>query len=375
MDKIVVNHLHIVSFDIPFPANYGGVIDVFYKVKYLSEQNIKVHLHCFEYGRAHSSELEDICESVNYYSRKTRFTSHLSNWPYIVKSRISEPLIQNLISDNYPILFEGMHTMGVGLDKRLSDRKKIYRESNIEHHYYNHLYKAEKNPLKKFFYKIESWKLKQFEKNILKFDKTLVVSQADLEYLQENYPSANILYLPSFHPNQAISTKKGQGNYALYNGNLSVVENILAVEYLIVKVFSKLDYPFIVAGLEPSDKLKNLIDKYSNISLKKNLSDHEMTDLIQNAQFNILTTAQATGLKLKLLNTLYQGRFCIVNDKMVSGTGLSELCIIANSPDTIIEQITKYSSSEFSEIADRERLLKSLYDNKRNILKLIELLD
>ena len=29
-------HLHIVAFNVPLPANYGGVIDVFYRLKALS---------------------------------------------------------------------------------------------------------------------------------------------------------------------------------------------------------------------------------------------------------------------------------------------------------------------------------------------------
>jgi len=67
-------HLHIISFDIPFPANYGGVIDVFYKIKNLANAGIKIHLHCFEYGdRKHSSELESICYRVYYYPRKQQF--------------------------------------------------------------------------------------------------------------------------------------------------------------------------------------------------------------------------------------------------------------------------------------------------------------
>ena len=33
-------HLHIISFDIPWPPNYGGVIDVFYKIKTLSEAGV-----------------------------------------------------------------------------------------------------------------------------------------------------------------------------------------------------------------------------------------------------------------------------------------------------------------------------------------------
>ncbi len=38
-------HLHIIAFDIPFPPDYGGVIDVYYKIKTLSEAGVRIHLH------------------------------------------------------------------------------------------------------------------------------------------------------------------------------------------------------------------------------------------------------------------------------------------------------------------------------------------
>ena len=34
--------LHIVSFDVPFPPNYGGVIDVYYKCKHLHQLGIEI---------------------------------------------------------------------------------------------------------------------------------------------------------------------------------------------------------------------------------------------------------------------------------------------------------------------------------------------
>ena len=43
--------LHIISFDVPYPPDYGGAIDVFYKLKALNQEGVKIHLHCFEYGR------------------------------------------------------------------------------------------------------------------------------------------------------------------------------------------------------------------------------------------------------------------------------------------------------------------------------------
>ena len=67
MDK----YLNIVSFNIPYPANYGGVIDVYYKLEALRACGVKLILHCFEYERPHAPELESICDKVFYYKRRT----------------------------------------------------------------------------------------------------------------------------------------------------------------------------------------------------------------------------------------------------------------------------------------------------------------
>ncbi|HMX05330.1 MAG TPA: hypothetical protein PKE14_11715, partial [Chitinophagales bacterium] len=62
-------HLHIISFNVPYPPDYGGVIDVFNKIKALHAEGIKIHLHCFEYGRNEAPELNAFCEHVYYYPR------------------------------------------------------------------------------------------------------------------------------------------------------------------------------------------------------------------------------------------------------------------------------------------------------------------
>jgi hypothetical protein len=63
--------LHIISFDVPFPPDYGGVMDVYYKMKALSEEGVRIILHCYEYGRKASSELTFLADEVYYYPRKT----------------------------------------------------------------------------------------------------------------------------------------------------------------------------------------------------------------------------------------------------------------------------------------------------------------
>jgi hypothetical protein len=65
--------------------------------------------------------------------------NQLSVKPFIVKSRANRKLLRNLQHDNYPILFEGLHTCYYLTHKKLADRIKIVRCHNIEHDYYDSL--------------------------------------------------------------------------------------------------------------------------------------------------------------------------------------------------------------------------------------------
>jgi len=366
------NSLHIVAFDVPFPPNYGGVIDVFYKLVNLHRAGIRVILHCYEYGRGEQKELEKYCYKVFYYKRKTSFLRQLSKVPYIIKSRTSEELVNNLLKDSAPILFEGLHTCYYLSDPRLKGRMKIYRESNIEHHYYYYLAHAEKNGLKKLYFVTEARKLYSFQSQLLYADLMLVVSTADQKYLQAEFPGKAIDYLPSFHPYEKVSCKPGKGEYVLYHGNLGVSENVKAAEYLIKNVFSGINHPVIIAGLNPSAKIYDWVKAFPNITVIANPKEPHMQELLENAHVHCLYTHQATGLKLKLLNVLYSGRFCICNDKMLEGTALTNTCIVKNSPEEMIEEINACFQTEFTARLIEERKESLLiFDNDQKTRQLI----
>ena len=80
-------------------------------------------------------------------------------------------------------------------------------------------------------------------------------------------------------------------------------------------------------------------------------------------------------VKLKLLNTLYNGRFCLVNDKMLNGSQLDDLCIIANNKSNIRRKIKTLFTEEFTEenIIDRKTKLGAIYNNGNNVTQLISL--
>ena len=366
-------HLHIIAFDVPFPPDYGGVIDVYYKLKTLNEEGIKVSLHCFEYGRGQKKELEKYCEKAFYYKRKNGKHLIFNSLPYIAASRSSEELVKNLIADNSPILFEGLHCCFHLNDERLKKRKKIVRMHNIEHNYYSSLAAVEKNFFRKKYFEGESKKLQKFESTLTNADAIAAISPADTRELSVRYKNAtNIM---AFHPHDSIEIKEGVGDFSLYHGSLAVGENNKAALYLVNEVFNNINSSLVIAGNGASQELKEAIEKRKNISLKENISTEEIYSLIQNAQINILPTFQATGIKLKLLSALYSGRHCLVNSPMVENTGLESLCKTANSSSEMKKEISRMMSIPFhsDEKQKREKILEENFSNKINIRKLLEL--
>jgi hypothetical protein len=375
LDKAV----NIISFDVPYPPNYGGVIDVFYKLKWLKKEGFKIYLHCFTYGRGPSKELEEICEKVFYYRRKIGLASGLSWLPYTVKSRQSAELEKNLLSNDHPILFEVLHTCYLLSDQRFEKRIKIYRHSNIEHEYYARLAESEKSLSKKLYLKTEAKRLERFERIVNYADHILAVNEEDVEYFKKKYPHPVTRYVPSFHPNDEVNIKTGKGNYILYHGNLGVSENYEAAEWLTENVFSKIEHKVIIAGLNPPAFLKDKTSPYKNIELIANPSEAEMEELISNAHAHCLYTEQATGLKLKLLNVLFKGRFTVFNDKMIEGTRLrsdEEAGMrIANNPAEFISAINSLMPLGYSiSMVESRKKSLSLYTNQVNIAKVLSVL-
>ena len=359
--------LHIISFNIPYPANYGGVISVFYHLKALHQLGVKITLHCYEYGRARSRELEEYCEEVFYYKRNMSPLALLKNEPFIINSRRHKMLLDKILNDDSPVLFEGLHTCALIAHPALMSRLKIVRAHNIEADYYANLAALENNLLKKIYFKMESRKLRNFEeKTLANADHILAISPNDTAWFRERFERVH--YVPAFHPNEAVDILVGKGKYILFHGDLSVKDNTNAALFLIQHIFSKVEIPFIIAGLNPPKELIAAVGQYKHISLKINLPGVEMTDLIQNAHVNLLYTFHSSGMKLKLLNALYRGRFCIVNTLMVENTGAERLCHIADSPEGLLEAIESVLDLDFTEklIKERRELLNQRFSNLTN---------
>lgn len=336
---------------------------------------VKIHLHCYIYGnRKRSKILYRYCEKLHYYSRKTS-RKHLifQDKPFIVSTRSSKKLFSNLKKDNYPILFEGIHTTNFIDAEELKNRLKIVRTHNIEHEYYLNLAKVENSRFRKYYLYNEAKKLKNYQETLKNADILATISKNDEAYFKQRFDN-KIINISAFHPHAHIDSTTGKGDYVLYHGNLEVGENNHAAIFLATKVFHQIPIKLIIAGNTASKELKEIAATMPNVDIKENLPTNEIMNLVKNAHINILPTFQSTGIKLKLLAALYTGRWCIVNEPMVENTGLGHLCIIRNSASEIKNAVLELMNIPFAQenINQRKQLLENEFSNDFNAQKLIE---
>ena len=369
-------HLHIVTHDVPWPTDFGGVIDLFYKLKALHNQGVNIHLHCFTQGRAKQEELNKYCWSVNYYQRKKNISSFSFSIPLIVSSRVNDELITNLQKDNYPVLLEGIHCTYYLNNGQLNNRKVIVRLHNTEFEYYKQLATHETNWFKKLYYLHESKLLKKYEKSIANKATFLAVSKQDALLYQQFFDAGDIHYLPVFIPYTLAVGKEGKGCFCLYHGNLSINENEKAAIWLLQNVFCKLAIPFVIAGKNPTKKLQRLAHNHQHTCLVANPTDKEMQDMICKAHIHVLPSLNNTGIKLKLLNAIFNGRHCLVNKAGILGSGLETFCHIAEDEISFKQKIEELYQHPFTgqQIQQRQGLLQTIYNNEANARELMTFL-
>lgn len=371
----MTKHLHIVNFTVPFPPDYGGVIDLFWKLPTLQKLGVQIHLHCFNYGRGEQNELNKYCVSVHYYKRKTGLKGFSLGLPYIVSSRKNETLFKNLLQDDFPILLEGVHSCFLLQDNRFAARKKFVRLHNVEHEYYAELAQQATSWLKKKYYERESKLLKVFEKQLPnKAQGFFCVTKKDQLFFEHEFGLQNVYFLPLFLPESwFVNCTTGVGKYCLYQADLSVDANEQVALWLIENVFNDIALPLVIAGKNPSEKLAKKVEQKNKVSLQPNPTNQQMQDLIANAQINILPSFHSSGIKLKLLNALYNGKHCLVNNATVFGTDLENLCLLANNVTETKQMIEAYMNIEFTylQIEKRKMVLEKMFNNQQTGLQLL----
>lgn len=370
-----IKRLHIVSFTIPWPADYGGVIDVFHKIRHLHLSGWEIDLHCFHYGRKPANELKPYVQTIRYYPRKRNPLLLFSELPYIVSSRNDQNLVRALLSDDNPVLIEGLHCTHPLLDSSSIGRRSIVRTHNIEHDYYRMLAGAEKSFLKSIYYRSEASKLELYEPILSGCHGLATISETDQLHFKRLNPHSELIF--PFHAFDRVAVPPGCGSYSLFHGALHVAENHRAAMWLLNEVAPHLGHTLVIAGSGIHEPLRRKAANMVNVRLVESPTQEEMEELIRGAQSHLLPAFAQAGMRLKLLHALFHGRHVITNGIMLRGTQLHSHCILAETAEDFICEARACHTRALDEsnIKHRHTLEESPYSNKANVQKLAGILE
>jgi hypothetical protein len=361
----VQQKLHIVCFDNPFPPSYGGVIDVFYKIKALHQIGVRITLHCFTSAEHKAStELRAVTEQVHFYPKVRNPIFLLSSWPFATRSRSSHQLAERLLTDDAPILFEGLQSSLLAFDPRLTHRRKFLRLHNLESKYYAGTAASEQNIFKKVLFKSESEKFLKLERHLSIFEKVFTLSLAENKSVAERF--GNSVYLPVFHGNESVKHCGEFGEFALYHGDLRLPDNLRAAEFM-VKVFKNIPhYNLVIASGSGRGHIEKLIKNIPNISFRSITDDRQLTDLLSDAHINVMISFQESGTKLKLINALYRSRHCLINENIADDSRIRELCSIASDVASFRDHVLELIDTPYLDFTKRQQTLDTLLNPIRN---------
>ena len=351
--------IQVVSFDWPWPANYGGVVDVYYRIQTLLELGVGVDLIVVSQhaqpGPIPRSWAEKRFKLFSYPRRGWR--SLLSPKPYIVSSRAIAPLLPKLASGPPIILFEGIHTTAFLGHPRLAKHEQWVRVHNREAAYYQELSETTDSSLSRLYYKEEARRLRSYEPRVLaEADLLLLASQRDAAYCETLAPGRVMVHRSSTSLSE-VNIKKGRGEYVLFHAGLHVDDNAISALELAKRMSQRPDITCIIAGKDPSDQLKASLETIENVQLIANPSMKEMHGLISNAQVILLYANHQAGFKVKLLESLARGRWVLANTKMVHGApGLRAGTSIEDDPIKWISKVDELWSLPFLDINESERV-------------------
>lgn len=362
--------LHIISFDNPFPPVYGGVIDVFYKIKALHELGIEIHLHCFVSEVPHQfTELEAITRKVYFYKTSVNPFLIFAKAPLSVARRNNKLLLKNLEKTNAPVFFESLKTTYLVDADTLPNHHKILRLHNVEHNYFEGISKSEKSLFHKIIFGLEAKKYKNYEKVIRKFETVITLSHFEHQYINDRFKEC--VYVPVFHGNESVSELSPFGKYAFYHGDLRMSDNKRAAAFLI-EVFKKIpDYNLVIASGCGAAFVEKRILGFSNISYVPIQNQHHLDQLLEEAHINVMLSFQQSGTKLKLINSLYKSRFCIINANIVDDVNIQSLCKIAETESEFINQVNRLKDQPYLDFENRNKILKRILNDHVNA-RLIE---
>ena len=319
----------------PYPANTGGRVVEWNRVKELGKKN-DIYLFVIiddESECKFKDEVGQYCKEVRFYVRHKTINLLLKSFiiPYPAVSRWNKEMksdIDRCFADIKPdiVMVEFPQMMG-NLSKNIKENAKIVlNQHNIEHLSMLSIAIHCDNRLRREIYKIVSKQLKNYEKR--EYRKVPVslytfVSESDKAYFEKEYGLHNTLLVPigakvqdikSAVHSQSISFIAKMSYEPNETGAIWFVENVWDI---VINRFPEAE--LFLVGKDPSDKLKECCKQHKRITVTGTVDSVE--PYYEQSVAVIVPILSGGGVKVKLLEGLGHGKIVVTTNKGIEGTG------------------------------------------------------
>lgn len=356
---------------LPYPLDNGGKIKTYSTIQSLAEAGCEIDLVCFtEDGsdKKHESVLLKSCSSV--YQIYHRITTALHK-EYMIKigfrslaSRYSFGLLKYVSKEMYALLNKlstinqydciffdhlQMYVYGEQVKRLWPNARYIIDEHNCEFVIMQRNAEKSSNILKKFFLKLEAYKLRKFESNSLqKVDKVIVLSEEDekvLKKITKGRVCTNIIPIGVQMPNVKVHHSYANLNEVkmLFIGTLSWAPNHDGLLWFLENVMPRmyLDYgkfKLYIVGKNPSEDLIRYAKTYSNVEITGYVDS--VVPYYQECDFMIVPLFVGSGQRVKIIEGFSYGMPIISTSIGAEGLmyKVGENILIADSVDAFLEE-------------------------------------
>lgn len=348
---------------VPYPPFRGDKLKIFNLAKRLCGKH-ELHLLTFaqaEEDFTYRAELEKIFTKVVFVSlpkwKSARnciagLVSHLPFQVLYFRSEAMRAALAEMLSHEH---FDAVHVQHLRMAQYMADYRELPRILDLPDAfslYWKRKREHSRNPLMRAFEAEEQKRVLRYEQEVLhRFEKTLVCSVEDKNYLEETHGLHNMDLLPNgvdtsvFFPN---NHDYGHQHTLLFTGNMDYGPNVDAVTYFTGEILPLIrqHHPavhFVIAGQRPLPKVRALAGP--GISVTGFIPN--LADAYNKASVVVAPLRFGAGTQNKVLEAMAMGIPVVCSHIGFAGLGIQngEGAIMQTDPEAFAQTVCRLLDS------------------------------
>jgi polysaccharide biosynthesis protein PslH len=368
----------------PYPPDHGHHIRTYNVLKYLSQEN---NIYFIGFAKnsnelKYNKQLGQFCKSVDMFMLSGGrnklylilflFLNLFSLKPFAVKryykKEAKNKIVQILKENDIDLIHFDMLHLGMYCNY-VNSVPKILVNHNVESLRLIRLLRVQKNIFVKLYLYIQYLKLVHFEKKTCpKFDKCIVVSDADKKVLTEMCVKNNFEIVPNgvdikyFKPNNSnVKTKS-----LVWTGGMGGLYNKDAVDCFLDNIFPIIkaripDVKVTFVGSSPTSKLIKTAQNSPGIEITGYVDD--VRPYMNESSVFIAPLRSGSGTKIKVLNALALEKAVVTTS--IGAEGIN----VEHKKNVIISDETKEFAEQTIYLLENPQIAKKIGENGRKFIE------